>query len=77
MHTVLCDSNSRDFTNTANIVKSKNLPIPLYCFDFSESFFKFLVRFSLMTLGKSNENHNWHVFTVSILAFLDSLFLHL
>ena len=47
--------------------------------NFSETLFKLLARFSVITLGKSKENCRWHVFTMSILEvlnnFMKSLFI--
>jgi len=40
--------------------------------NFSKTLCKFLMRFSMMTLSKSNANCNWHVFTVSILEVLNN-----
>jgi len=50
VYTVLCASNSRDF-------KHGSIRVVI----FSETIFNFLLRFSMITLGKSKENCNWHV----------------
>jgi len=40
--------------------------------NFSKTIFKFLARFSMITLGKSKVICSWHVFTVSMLEVLNS-----
>jgi len=40
--------------------------------NFGEPLFIFFVRFSMITLGTSNDVCNWHVFTVSILEVLNN-----
>ena len=62
MYTALCASNAIEISSMTNI----------RVINFNETLWKFLVRFSMMTLGKSNDNCNGMFFTVSIFEVLNN-----